>query len=175
MMDLSEISFDWESYKRIAYHKAASCTYYLDVKLAMLLAGINDPGYLQEAKDVLVEIGFLFQVQNDFFDCYGETINAEKIGTDIEAGKCTWFIVKFMELAEGEAEEQIMLANYGREDKEAVQCVKDLYAAKNLHGCYLEWKEKCIARIRTLIKTVKSVPEEVFEMVLEKLIRRELQ
>lgn len=172
---MREISFNWESYNRIAYHKAASCTYYIDVKLAMILAGKNTSENFQEAKDILVEIGYLFQVQNDFFDCYGDTLNAEKIGTDIEVGKCSWFIVKFMELADDEEERKIIMKNYGKEDKKAVQRVKDLYAAKNLYGCYLEWKENQIKRIRELISNAKSVPQDVFEVALEKLNRRELQ
>jgi len=33
-------------------------------------------------------------VQNDYFDCFGDTALSGKIGNDIENKKCTWLIVQ---------------------------------------------------------------------------------
>lgn len=52
-----------------------------------------------QAEKILLEIGNLFQVQDDFIDCFGDETLTGKIGTDIREGKCSWLIVKALEVA----------------------------------------------------------------------------
>ena len=57
----------------------------------------------REAEKILIKIGHLFQVQNDFLDYYSkEEEIGEKSGTDIQEGKCTWPIMIALERATAE-------------------------------------------------------------------------
>ena len=56
----------------------------------------------REAEKILIKIGHLFQVQNDFLDYYSKEEIGEKSGTDIQEGKCTWLIVVALQRATAE-------------------------------------------------------------------------
>ena len=56
----------------------------------------------REAEKILIKIGHLFQVQNDFLDYYSKEEIGGKSGTDIQEGKCTWPIVIALERATAE-------------------------------------------------------------------------
>ena len=45
-------------------------------------------------------MGHLYNVQDDYLDCFGDTSLTGKIGTDIQDRKCSWLIVKALENAD---------------------------------------------------------------------------
>ncbi|CAI0437619.1 unnamed protein product [Linum tenue] len=71
------------------------------VACALILAGENIEDH-SDVKGILVEITAYFQIQNDYLDCYGDPKVTGKVGTDIEDRKCSWLVVKALELANEE-------------------------------------------------------------------------
>lgn len=61
-------------------------------------------------------MGHLYQIQNDFLDCFGNPEITGQIGTDIQDNKCTWFAVVCMQRANDE-QKQIMMDCYGKKGK----------------------------------------------------------
>uniref|UniRef100_A0A3N7H179 Uncharacterized protein n=1 Tax=Populus trichocarpa TaxID=3694 RepID=A0A3N7H179_POPTR len=81
------------------------------VACALLMAGENLDNHV-DVKNILVEMGTYFQVQDDCLDCFGDPEIIGKIGTDIEDFKCSWLVVKGMEICN---EEQKKLLHVGEE------------------------------------------------------------
>jgi geranylgeranyl pyrophosphate synthase len=68
-------------------------------RIILLQTGVTDEKLLQKAEEILLEIGQMYQVQDDYLDCYADPKTFGKIGNDIEENKCSWLIVKALELA----------------------------------------------------------------------------
>lgn len=90
--DLSRFTLD--RYMYIVKYKTAFYSFYLPIALALVLSGKATVGNLQVAKDILVEMGTYFQVQDDYLDCYGAPEVIGKVGTDIQDNKCSWLVVQ---------------------------------------------------------------------------------
>ncbi|KAF2620279.1 hypothetical protein F2Q68_00040320, partial [Brassica cretica] len=83
-------------HRRIVQYKTAYYSFYLPVACALLMAGENLENHI-DVKNVLVDMGIYFQVQDDYLDCFADPETLGKIGTDIEDFKCSWLVVKALE------------------------------------------------------------------------------
>ena len=84
--------FSSKVYSDIVVYKTAFYSFYLPCALGMRLAGLTAPALYEQARDICIGMGELFQVQDDYLDCYGNPEVIGKIGTDIRDNKCSWLI-----------------------------------------------------------------------------------
>ncbi|XP_057534086.1 farnesyl pyrophosphate synthase-like [Amaranthus tricolor] len=147
--------FNMTLHQRISLYKTAYGTTYLPFACALLMLGEKVEDFV-DAKDILLEMGIYFQVQDDYLDCFGDPEKMGKVGTDIEESKCSWLVVKALELCD-EEQKKILVENYMKSDQESVAIVKCLYKDLNLEGVYAEYEanlyEKLIGRIEAIPNT----------------------
>ncbi|XP_035544288.1 farnesyl pyrophosphate synthase 1-like isoform X2 [Juglans regia] len=105
---------DCFSYHRIVQYKTAYYSFYLPVACAMLMLGGNLDNHI-DVKNILVEMGVYFQVQDDYLDCFGDPETTGMIGTDIKDFKCSSLLVKALELS-NEEQKKVLCDNYGKPD-----------------------------------------------------------
>ncbi|VDN50256.1 unnamed protein product [Dracunculus medinensis] len=82
-------------YRDIVNNKTSYYSFYSPIKIACLLA--DQPLVPSQWKSLAFKSGYLFQAQDDYIDCFGESIITGKIGSDLREGKCTWIICKALD------------------------------------------------------------------------------
>jgi farnesyl diphosphate synthase len=111
---------------------------FVKVACALLLAGEKDEDKFEAAKEILVQMGTYFQVQDDFLDCFGAPEVIGKIGTDIEDTKCSWLIVQALKRAD-DIQKKLLKDNYGKADHSCVEKVKKVYNELQLQVSSHHW------------------------------------
>ncbi|XP_065644484.1 farnesyl pyrophosphate synthase [Hydra vulgaris] len=166
-------NFTEDKYKSIVKYKTAYYSFYLPVSLGMILANIKDMKMYAEVENILMKLGELFQIQDDYLDCYGDPAKIGKVGRDIEDGKCSWLIVQALTLAS--TEELLLLeSNYGNENPTCVKIVKDLYVKLGLKEVFKKFEEECYTELLMLInKYENDFPKGLFLILLQKIYKRD--
>ncbi|XP_069806883.1 farnesyl pyrophosphate synthase isoform X1 [Dendropsophus ebraccatus] len=160
-------------YKSIVKYKTAFYSFYLPVAAAMYMAGIDGEDDHQNAKAVLLEMGEFFQIQDDYLDCYGDPDVTGKIGTDIQDNKCGWLVVEALKRATPE-QRRILQENYGQEEEEKVQRVKQLYEGLGLPAVYARYEEESFQRLQHLISQhAHGLSKEIFLGLARKIYKRQ--
>ena len=103
--------FDMKLYSQIVQYKTSYYSFYLPVQLGMILAGVQNAELYRHAECILLAMGHLYNVQDDYIDCYGDPSITGKIGTDIGEGKCSWLIVQALNIA-NENQKQILQVSF---------------------------------------------------------------
>ncbi|KAM0044259.1 putative transferase [Helianthus debilis subsp. tardiflorus] len=161
--DLSKYSLS--IHRRIVQYKTAYYSFYLPVACALLMFGEDLDNHV-EVKNVLVEMGTYFQVQDDYLDCFGAPEVIGKIGTDIEDFKCSWLVVKALELA-NEEQKKVLHENYGKKDPSSVAKVKELYNTLNLQGVFEDYES---TSYKKLITSIEGHPSKAVQAVLKSFL-----
>ncbi|XP_011643071.1 farnesyl pyrophosphate synthase-like [Pogonomyrmex barbatus] len=145
--------FTLDRYNSIVEYKTSYYTFILPVTAAIHLVGIKDPEMFRQTKLILLDMGRLFQAQDDYLACYGDYEAFGKDNTDIQEGKCTWLVVTALDRATSE-QRKILRECYGFSDPEKVRRVKQLFIDMNLPNIYLTYEEQTynllIGRIRQM-------------------------
>ncbi|XP_049586943.1 farnesyl pyrophosphate synthase isoform X1 [Syngnathus scovelli] len=164
--------FTIERYKAIVKYKTAFYSFYLPVAAAMYMAGINDEEEHKNAKLILLEMGEFFQIQDDYLDCYGDPAVTGKVGTDIQDNKCSWLVVRAMEVMTPEQRTELE-ACYGRHDDASVGKVKALYDALQMPSLYRKYEDESYQRLQKLIAChAQNLPHAVFLNFAKKIYKR---
>lgn len=164
--------FTMDCYKAIVKYKTAYYSFHLPIALSMYMAGISDPERHRQAKTILLQMGELFQIQDDYLDCFGELKEIGKVGTDIQDGKCTWLLVLALQRT-NVRQRAILEENYGHNNTEKVQAVKNVYKEIGLSSIYSAYEEDTYNLIADRIQQLSSgLPHEVFFKILEKIYKR---
>merc|ERR1711879_11709 len=127
----------------------------------------NLPNTVKEIEQICLDIGCVFQIQDDFIDCFGDESVTGKKGTDIQDGKCTWFIVKALEDANPK-QLKILQKNYGKKDK--VDLIRNVYNELKLKEKCLEFQNGERTRILKEIKQLKgNLPRKTLSGIVNQL------
>lgn len=165
-------AFTLDQYTAIVHNKTAFYSFYLPVATALLMAGHQNASHFAIAKDILYEIGFFFQVQDDYLDCFGDPAVTGKIGTDIQDKKCSWFAVQCLSMANAE-QRKVMETCYGKHNEEDVQRIKALYDELELPRLYSEFEQKSYEEIGKRIQQLPDdLPKVIFYNVMNVIYRR---
>ncbi|XP_054165527.1 uncharacterized protein LOC128963085 [Oppia nitens] len=168
-------SFSQTRYKNIVKYKTSYYSFVLPVRLAMYMSGVDDEDEHKNAEEILLKIGHMFQVQDDYLDCYGDSAIIGKIGTDIEEGKCCWPIIKAFEVS-NEKQMATIKENYGIKDGDCVQKVKEIYNELNIKDLYHKEEEmqyKDICKLIDEMKTKSQLNSNIFTDFLAKIYKRQ--
>ncbi|KAJ1702425.1 hypothetical protein LUZ63_002204 [Rhynchospora breviuscula] len=158
-------------YRRIVIYKTSYYSFYLPVAGAILLSGEKLENY-EAIKEILIEMGVYFQVQDDYLDCFGDPEVAGKVGTDIEDYKCSWLIVQALELAD-DYKKQILCENYGRSDPTSVTKVKKLYQELDISGKFSKYEAESYEKLLAAIEAQSSAAmQEILMALLMKIYLR---
>ncbi|XP_041844566.1 farnesyl pyrophosphate synthase isoform X1 [Melanotaenia boesemani] len=169
-IDLSR--FTMKRYQAIVKYKTAFYSFYLPVASAMYMAGINSEEEHSNAKNILLEMGEFFQIQDDYLDCYGDPAVTGKIGTDIQDNKCSWLVVKALEIMSPKQKAELE-ACYGRDDEDSVEKVKALYNTLQMQTLYHKYEEESYQRLQKLIAHhAQNLPHSIFLNFAKKIYKR---
>ncbi|KAL2887800.1 Farnesyl pyrophosphate synthase [Ceratocystis lukuohia] len=171
-VDLSKFSLDKHSF--IVIYKTSWYSFYLPVALALHQLNIATPKNLKQAEDILLPLGELFQIQDDYLDNFGDPEHIGKIGTDIQDNKCSWLINTA--LAKATPEQRALLdENYGRKDPAKEAVVKQLYDEMGLKKVFEDFEEERAAAIRAKIENLdesEGLKKSIMTAFLNKIYKR---
>lgn len=168
-VDLSRYTLP--TYMRIVTYKTAYYSFYLPVAAGLLLGGVTNDKAFELAKDLCVQMGQYFQIQDDYLDCYGDPSVIGKVGTDIEDNKCSWLVVQALQRADDQ-QRAVIEECYGRSDKESVERVKAVYRDMDLEAVFKSYETHSHERLTAAIAEQQLLPPEVFSGLLAKIYKR---
>ncbi|KAF4527246.1 hypothetical protein B566_EDAN015919 [Ephemera danica] len=152
--------FTMERYQAIVKYKVAYYTFQLP-------AGIRDNEPHRQAKNILMEMGQIFQVQQDYMDCYGDPGALGHEISDIEAGRCSWLSVVALQRA-SPSQRAFMQECYGQRDADKVKKVKKLYSELALPATYRTYEEQSYELLcRQIQQTTRGLPQDLFFKILD--------
>jgi farnesyl diphosphate synthase len=163
--------FNEQLYSTIVTYKTSFYTFYCPVAAAMILADVDDPKAFRALEEVMLEIGYLFQVQDDYLDCYGDPEIIGKNGTDIADSKCSWLIVQALKLG---SEDQIKTLKDCYGDGKSEEVVREIYMDLKLPQVFMKFEDSAYDSIMdAFARLPKFIPQKPLHRVLNSIYRRE--
>ena len=164
--------FSLSVYTDIVVYKTAFYSFYLPCALGMRLAGVTDEKLYAQAAAICKEMGEMFQVQDDYLDCYGDPERIGKIGTDIKDNKCSWLINRALQDCTM-AQRRQLEANYAKKDAKSEAAVKAVFKKLDLEAKFKAYEEETHAKIVAQIAEIKGMPTTIFSQLLKRIYKRD--
>lgn len=157
-------------YKLITKYKTSLYSFYLPFACAFILANgpdvySNPNEHLKAEREILTQIGHLFQVQDDILDAFGDSRKTGKVGTDIEEGKLTWLLCKTLSMPSLSVEDQNTLITCRQSDP-----VKQIYQKYRIYDEFLAFEAEQKQSIETALST--SLPTMQHAKILRGYLHR---
>jgi len=165
--------FTEDHYFNLVTYKTSYYSFYLPVAASMYLSGLNCSSIHKKVANILLKIGQLFQIQDDYLDCFGNPKVTGKVGTDIEDNKCSWLIIQALKKANKD-QMSLLTECYGR--KEKVLQVKMIYSQLGIENDFRKTEETMYNEIVNQIENselTKCFPNSIYLELLNKIYKRE--
>uniref|UniRef100_A0A2A4IUH1 Farnesyl pyrophosphate synthase n=1 Tax=Heliothis virescens TaxID=7102 RepID=A0A2A4IUH1_HELVI len=153
--------FTMEHYDAIVKNKTAYYTYRLPISLGYMLSNKYNEETHKVVDEISMKLGRLFQMQDDYIDCYGDEYMTGKIGTDIQEGKCSWLAVKALQHCNPD-ERAVFTVCYGSKEPAHIERIKDLYNQLKIPQLYKEEENEMYNEIVQKIQDVSAESEREF-------------
>ncbi|CAH0590327.1 unnamed protein product [Chrysodeixis includens] len=164
--------FTKEHYDSIVINKSSYYTYKLPLTLGMILANSYNDVTNKNAENISFLLGRLFQIQDDYMDCFGDDSLTGKLGSDIQEGKCTWLAVNALNRCK-ENHKSVFKVCYGSREPAHVERIKQLYIDLKIPELYKQEENDIYNLIVQKIKSLPTAPErELYQMVLREIYGR---
>ncbi|KAJ8717216.1 hypothetical protein PYW08_005615 [Mythimna loreyi] len=159
--------FTMEHYNAIVMHKSAYYTFKLPITIGMMLANQFNEETHKNADDISMQLGRLFQMQDDYMDCFGDENMTGKMGTDIQEGKCSWLAVKALQQCKPN-QRAVFTVCYGSKEPAHAERIKQLYVQLKIPQLYKEEENEYYNKIIQRIQAVSSNAErDLYLQVLD--------
>ena len=167
-------SYNFETYRQIVQNKTSYYTLVAPIVFGMIASQKFGKEIMKDKRliDFFLRLGFLFQVQDDFIDVYGDPNKTGKIGTDIKDGKVTWFSCMAYQLAD-DNQKATLVQNYGKNGNEEEVRVKKIFDELGLKEKYFEFQKKEFEYIHTELNNLgENIPKKTIQCLVDSLSNR---
>ncbi len=117
-----------------------------------------------------LNLGMAFQVQDDYFDTFGDFDTfGKKIGNDIVTNKKTFLIIKALELADEKTRKRLTELYTTPQNDEIVkiQRVTKIFKSLNIDKIAMETAEKYYSESLGFLEKIEEIPTEKRQVLLE--------
>uniref|UniRef100_A0A915LF85 Farnesyl pyrophosphate synthase n=1 Tax=Meloidogyne javanica TaxID=6303 RepID=A0A915LF85_MELJA len=175
--DLSE--FTWSRYSSIVKHKTRSkgpfngfqpmphYSYLLPLNIGMHLADYTTPHQVQ-LRQIAYDLGYLFQAQDDYLDCFGDSsITGKSNLVDLAEGKCTWVtcaLIEKLEKTNKSVELDNFKKNFSTKDENKLIIARNIIVEQGIEEDCLKFQKQ---KVSELHQDIMSYPIEPIRHVLE--------
>lgn len=183
MGQLLDLTMDWRKgpaislYTQMVHYKTAVYSFYLPFACAatVLFGSHSDSSsssdLLTRGKAIALQLGALFQIQDDVLDVFGDPRVTGKLGTDIQDGKCTWLLCRLLEKPIGHADRLLLQQSYATAS--GVEQVEALYRKYGLLEDFHSLEARMTETIKASIAELPSMwSQRVFSAFLQRIIKR---
>uniref|UniRef100_A0A915EMH9 Farnesyl pyrophosphate synthase n=1 Tax=Ditylenchus dipsaci TaxID=166011 RepID=A0A915EMH9_9BILA len=105
---------------------------------------------LLSLKPIAYKLGYLFQAQDDYLDCFEDPSVTGKSSNDLAERKCTWITCKYLEKLRSSSSHshlQLFDQHFGRPEKEHIEAAKQMILDKGVHTDFQQfqklWPKSC--------------------------------